>query len=407
MDSHGTGNATIVEAADSDVVINSNAFGNWDRPYALYMVVAFNRELGKVAQIAGSTLEIEPAWVLSQDSQILQDIIYRKYCSASHAVCVVTAEHLADVYRSTFSAQIGYSAMGAFAGLSLALVIALLYSRANSLGYQLLRAVRRNSSSLQLVYQPILDVGTGRCMGAEALLRWKDQDGASIPPDVFIPIAEQKGFINEVTAFVVRLATEELAHLLRNNENFTLAINVAASDLGDERLFALLKKQVHLVGIRSCQVALELTERSTADLAFVRAGIRRLRAEGYEVHIDDFGIGFSSLSYIDQLQVNAIKIDRAFTRTIGTDAMNVSILSQMVEMASSLDLKIVVEGVETKTQRDYLAANVTTLLAQGWYYSQPLTAEALDLFDAQNKVAQELAGLAMNTSSKRSSLVAH
>jgi len=173
------------------------------------------------------------------------------------------------------------------------------------------------------------------------------------------------------------------------SESFTLSINIAASDLGDERLVEQLRDQVHLAGIHPGQIALELTERSTADLTFVRDAIQRLKTVGYKVHIDDFGIGFSSLSYIDQLSVNAIKIDQAFTRTIGTDAMIAPILSQMVEMASSLGLEIVVEGVETEAQRNYLAASDKNLRAQGWYYSRPLTAEALRLFESQNKATQD------------------
>ena len=390
MDSKGGDHATVVEAGDVDVVMNSNAFGSWDRPHVSYTVVAINREIGRATQIAGSALEVEPAWVLSQSSQILHGSIFRTVCSRRHPVCVVTTERVTDVWNSTRSTQIAYSAMGGFAGLSFGLVIALLYRRAGSLGYQLQRAVRKNSPSLHLVYQPILDVGTGRCMGAEALLRWTDQNGARIPPDMFIPIAEEKGFINELTALVVRRATRELAILLRNCENFTISINVAASDLGDEQFFEVLEENVNLAGIHPAQVALELTERSTADLTLVSAAIQRLSAEGYKVHIDDFGIGFSSLSYIDQLQVNAIKIDRAFTRTIGTDAVIAPILSQMLEMASSLGVEVVVEGVETEVQRDYLAASDKTLRAQGWYYSKPLTAEALHLFYAHNKAVQEL-----------------
>jgi len=146
-----------------------------------------------------------------------------------------------------------------------------------------------------------------------------------------------------------------------------------------------------MAGILPRQVALELTERSTADLVLVSAAIQRLTSEGYKVHIDDFGIGFSSLSYIDQLRVNAIKIDRAFTRTIGTDAVIAPILSQMLEMASSLGVEVVVEGVETEVQRDYLVASGKTLRAQGWYFSRPLSAEALYSFHAKNKAVQESA----------------
>jgi len=125
MDSKGKEEGTIVEAGDLDVVLNSNAFGNWDRPHVSYMVIAFNRESGQVAQIAGSTLEIGPAWVLSHSSEIIRGSIYRTACSNTYAVCVVTAERVSDVWKSALTTQIAYSAMGGFAGLSLGLLIAL------------------------------------------------------------------------------------------------------------------------------------------------------------------------------------------------------------------------------------------------------------------------------------------
>ena len=383
------GHGTVIEASDVDVVVNSNAFGNWDRPHLSYMVTAFNREIGQEILLAGAMLAVEPMLKVSEGSQIAGGSIYRSACSNKHPVCVVTAERLSDVWMSTRSTQIAYSAMGGFAGLSFGLLIALLCRKTSSLSYQLLQALRKDSPSLSLVYQPIVDVVTGRIVGAEALLRWTDQNGVSIPPDAFVALAEQSGFIHELTAFVVRRATREIADILIHCEDFTLSINIAASDMANEQFFELLRENVDMVGIQPSQIALELTERSTADLALVRAAIQRLGTEGYKVHIDDFGIGFSSLSYIDQLRVNAIKIDRAFSRTIGTDAVIAPILSQMLEMANSLGVQVVVEGVETEIQRDYLAASGMVLSAQGWYFSRPLTAEALRLFNAQNMAMQE------------------
>jgi len=142
------------------------------------------------------------------------------------------------------------------------------------------------------------------------------------------------------------------------------------------------------VGIDPNQIALELTERSTASIALVRVAIQRLRADGYKVHIDDFGVGFSGLSYLDQLQVNAIKIDRSFTRTIGTDAMIAPVLDQMLEMASSLGLQVIVEGVETKAQRDYLAASDKSLQVQGWYFGRPVKAEEIYSIVAKSESQQ-------------------
>jgi len=388
MDSKGREEATIVEAGGVDVVLNSNPFLTWDRPGVSYMVVAFNRENAQVALIAGSRLKVGPSWVLSHASEIVEGIIYRTSCSHRFTVCVVTAEQVADVWESALTTQVAYSVMGTFAGISFSLLLALLYLRQSSLPKQLLRAIRKDSASLQLVYQPILDVATGRCTGAEALLRWTDQRGTAVPPDVFITVAEKDGFINELTGLVVRRATQEIGDMLRGREDFTLSLNVAASDMGDEQLFELLRDCVYRAGIAPGRVALELTERSTADLAVVATAIQRLKRDGYKVYIDDFGTGFSSLSYIDRLQVDTIKTDRAFTRTIGTDAMFAPILAQMVEMANSLGLETVVEGVETKDQRDYLFALDKSLRAQGWYFSRPLNAEALRLFKAHNAAIQ-------------------
>ena len=237
-------------------------------------------------------------------------------------------------------------------------------------------------------------------MGAEALLRWTDQTGASISPDVFVRMAEEKGFIDELTAFVVRRALGEMGDLLRRHSQFTLSINIAASDMNGHRLLGLLQKEVQQAKISPGQIALELTERSTADLAVARASIRRLRDAGYKVHIDDFGTGFSSLSYIDQLAVNAIKIDRSFTRAVGTDAVTAPILPQMIAMAESLGLEVIVEGVETEAQKKFLSANKKPLRLQGWAFSKALSAEALNSFLNMNDVHSET--LESNPISRRS-----
>jgi sensor c-di-GMP phosphodiesterase-like protein len=234
-----------------------------------------------------------------------------------------------------------------------------------------------------------VDSRTYRTVGAEALLRWTDRTGASIPPDVFVRMAEEKGFIHELTAFVVRRAIRETGDLLRQHSHFTLSINIAASDMNGRQLSDLLERELLRANVFPWQVALELTERSTADLAVARSAIRRLREAGYKVHIDDFGTGFSSLSYIDQLAVNAIKIDRSFTRAVGTDAVTASILPQMIAMAESLGVEVIVEGVETEEQRKFLSANGKSLRLQGWYFSKPLSAVALSSFLDKNDALSE------------------
>jgi sensor c-di-GMP phosphodiesterase-like protein len=384
--SMGGDHGTVVESGDLNAVLSPNAFDHWNRPHVRYMIVAVDRKTNRMARIAGSSLSLQTSQVLSQGLAILAGTIYRRSCSDRNQICAVTSESLADVWGSSRTTQVVYSAMGAFAGLSVGLLGALLYQRTHGLSHQLHCAIRRSSPSLRLVYEPILDSRTCRTVGAETLLRWTDQTGASIPPDVFVRMAEEKGFVDELTAFVVRRAIQEMGNLLRLHPYFTLSINIAASDMNGHRLLGLLKKEVLRAEVSPEQIALELTERSTADLAVARSAIRRLREAGYKVHIDDFGTGFSSLSYIDQLAVNAIKIDRSFTRAVGTDAVTAPLLPQMIAMAESLGVEVIVEGVETEVQRKFLSANEKPLRLQGWLFSKALSAEALRSFLDKNDV---------------------
>jgi sensor c-di-GMP phosphodiesterase-like protein len=354
------------------------------------MIVAVNRKTGQMAPIAGTFLNVDAAQVVYRGLKTtIAGVIYYSRCSETYPVCAVTAESITDIWRWSRAMQVTSSAMGAFGGFSLGLALGLLYLQTIALSNQLHRDIRRSSSSLRLLYQPILDIDTQLCIGAEALIRWTDQDGTTIPPDVFVRMAEERGFIGELTAFVVSKSIRELGNLLRQYPDMTLSINIAVSDMQGDDLPRLLKRHVDFAGIRPDQIALELTERSTADLDVVRGGIQRLRSEGFKVHIDDFGTGFSSLSYLDQLAVNAIKIDRAFTQTIGTEAVTASILPQMLSMAECLGLSIVVEGVETEMQTLFLKATGKHLHAQGWYFGRPMPAEALSEFQAQNRRASE------------------
>jgi len=143
---------------------------------------------------------------------------------------------------------------------------------------------------------------------------------------------------------------------------------------------------VRQAGIQPGQIALELTERSTADMSVLREAILRLHHEGYQVHIDDFGTGFSSLAYLHELAVDAIKIDRAFTRTIGTQAVTASILPQILSLAESLGAEVIVEGVETGEQANYLIATGISMKAQGWYFGKPVAATDLPKYREQAEI---------------------
>jgi sensor c-di-GMP phosphodiesterase-like protein len=381
----GSAPGTIIESNGVDVVLSPSAFDHWGHPRMRYMVAIVNREKRQVMTIAGEALPVEPTWVFSQGQLRLKNVFYRSRCSNSISVCVVTAESLADMGVGTEPLLYGYSAMGSLAGLGLSFAVAIFYLQRKGLAQQLRRAIRKDA--LWIVYQPVLHLHSRCCSGAEALVRWSDQDGVPVATDLFIRIAEDRGFISELTALVVRKATREVGDILRQNPELTLSINIAASDLEGESLFELLDEHVRRAGIQPGQIALELTERSTSDLAVVRDAVLRLHRHGYKVHIDDFGTGFSSLSYLHELAVDAIKIDRSFTRTIGTDAVTASILPQILALAESLQLEVIVEGVETEAQVNYLESTGKAMQAQGWYFGRPIPLAELHTLREQKKEA--------------------
>jgi sensor c-di-GMP phosphodiesterase-like protein len=395
-----SGRGTVLESGNVDVVLSPDAFDHWSRSGVGYRIAVANRENGQFVPIVGSNWFADPGWSIGEGFRTANGVLYRSQCSRLNPLCVTTAEKLTDVWAGSRATQTAYAGMGGAAGLGFGLALALLHLRTEGLRHQLRRALRRNSSSLRTVYEPILDVTSGLCVGAEVLTRWSDQDGAPISPDVFVRLAEESGFVGELTAWVLCRATGELGATLRKHPEFALSINVAAADINGDALLEALDQHVRQAGIDPRQIILELTERSTADLTHLRHSIQRLAVQGFQVHVDDFGTGFSSLAYLDQLAVHAIKVDRCFTRTIGTDAVTVSILPQMLAMAESLHLEVVVEGVETEAQLHYLQTTRRPLRVQGWYFSRPMSAEELFLF------LERIAAEARNRNSQRPGVAA-
>jgi sensor c-di-GMP phosphodiesterase-like protein len=225
-------------------------------------------------------------------------------------------------------------------------------------------------------YQQIVSLASGRIVGAEALVRWTDEEGFAVGPDVFVKIAEEQGFVESITRLVVRHTLRDFAATLRAQPDFRLSINVTATDLADSRFLPMLARALKRAGVAARSVAIEITESSTARHEVTIAAILRLRQQGHSVHIDDFGTGYSSLSYLHELSVDAIKIDRSFTRAIGTEAVTAGILPQILAMAGALHLQVIVEGIETRQQAEYFAALGQPILGQGWLFGRAVAAVA-------------------------------
>lgn len=264
--------------------------------------------------------------------------------------------------------------LGIGAGVALALLVLRLLNYQASLPAQLRNALKRNQFYLE--YQPVIDLQTGLWCGAEALLRWRLPNGTNIAPDVFIPVAEHVGLITQITHRVCQLCVKDLTPLLTSHSLFRVSVNFSAADFATAHTLQVLESELHAVGLAPQQFQIEATERVLMDQDTVRPQIEAMRAMGLRLAIDDFGTGYSNLAYLTSLAADVIKIDKLFVETIGTDAATSQVVAHIIEMAKSLNLVMVAEGVETAEQAQYLR-NHGVHHAQGWYFARAMSAQAL------------------------------
>jgi diguanylate cyclase (GGDEF)-like protein/PAS domain S-box-containing protein len=225
---------------------------------------------------------------------------------------------------------------------------------------------------IELCLQPIVDCPGGRTVGAEALMRWNSVELGEIPPEQFIPIAEENGLIDELGAWMLAQACKELARL--PGLEF-ITVNVASSQFRDaafaDRVADLLRRHE----LAPDRLHLEITERVLmADQKIILDNIRRFGELGIGLVIDDFGTGYSSLSYLSRFPCHALKIDRSFIRAMNDDPSSEALVDAIINMSHALGLRIIAEGVETRQQWETICAKQTDLV-QGFLFSKPLTME--------------------------------
>jgi diguanylate cyclase (GGDEF)-like protein/PAS domain S-box-containing protein len=241
------------------------------------------------------------------------------------------------------------------------------------------RALERNEFVLH--YQPKLDLATGKIHGAEALVRWKHPVRGNLPPNMFIPVAEECGLIVPLGKWVLHEACRQAKAWADAGAPLqNIAVNVSAVEFQDAQFMRNVFQILEATGLAPERLELELTESVLMKRSGSAAAIlKTLRAEGIRLAIDDFGTGYSSLSYLTRFPVDTLKIDRSFIRQITEAPLETAIVKAVLSMAQSLNLRVVAEGVETRGELEFLQAHRCNE-AQGYYFSCPLPAAEFDVF---------------------------
>jgi diguanylate cyclase (GGDEF)-like protein/PAS domain S-box-containing protein len=242
-----------------------------------------------------------------------------------------------------------------------------------SIEEDLRHALERQQLSLQ--YQPIINLKSGAITGAEALLRWTHPDRGSVPPAVFIPVAEDSGLIVAIGAWVLREACKQAkAWADVGLRPITMSVNVSALQFRSKNFLQSLNAALDETGLKPESLNIEVTESGIMERThFGVSALQALRERGVQVAIDDFGTGYSSLSYLRMLKVDALKIDQSFVRGISNTPDDTSIISAIISMGRSLKLRLIAEGVESANDLGFLKAQGCNE-AQGFYFSHPVTA---------------------------------
>ncbi|WP_349628967.1 EAL domain-containing protein [Pseudomonas sp. RC4D1] len=230
------------------------------------------------------------------------------------------------------------------------------------------RALANNELSVS--YQPIVDVATGMWVGAEALIRW-----GKASPELFIPVIERGKLIKSTTRWVCRKVIEDHSHSVWACDDFYISINLSAQDVLDLSFPSFIEQLLCLHNIPASRIMFEVTEGVLLDQQVAVQQLDLLRRKGHKIALDDFGTGYSNLSYLDNLPLDMIKVDRSFVVKLDASSSTV-VLTHILKLSLHLRLKVIFEGVENVDQVERLTA-LGASTVQGWFYSKDLTVEEL------------------------------
>ncbi|MDH5614624.1 MAG: bifunctional diguanylate cyclase/phosphodiesterase, partial [Gammaproteobacteria bacterium] len=253
----------------------------------------------------------------------------------------------------------------------------------NSLGRLTLMGELRKAideDSMELYYQPKLDLESGKIVGVEALARWTIPEKGMIPPDFFVPVMEQTGLIKPFTKWALNKAIGQCVAWQKENIDITMSVNLSVYNLRDPEFLHVTSELLKKWKPKPGSIILEITESAImTDDDFTRNVLSNLSKEGVHFSIDDFGTGYSSLVHLKQLQPSEIKIDKSFVMDMNTNKDDAVIVRSTIDLGHNLGLKVVAEGVETQEVMDSLK-ELGCEMIQGYHISRPLPVNEITEF---------------------------
>lgn len=234
------------------------------------------------------------------------------------------------------------------------------------------------NDELKMYYQPKIDPFTRKMTSMESLIRWFDDELGFIPPNKFIPLAEDRGIINKVGEWTIKAVAEQIkAWQPILDDDFRIAVNISPTHFKEASFVKNINKIISNVGIDFKHLEIEITENSMMDYTEeLIEKLSQLKELGITIAIDDFGTGFSSLNYLREFPIDALKIDKSFVDDLLTDEKSVAFIAAIIKLAHALDLHVVAEGVEEADQLAILKEHECDLI-QGYYYSRPIPPEQI------------------------------
>ena len=305
---------------------------------------------------------------------------HRFFVSASIGIAVDTAAHATELVRRSDMAMYAAKAQGSGTWRLFDQAMDDRARRALVLGSDLGRAIE--ASDLELHYQPIIDLRSGRLRSVEALTRWRHDLRGYVDPEEFVSVAEETGLITQLDTWVMNRACRDGARLLATHTlpaDGHVAVNLSVQDIVDPAFETVLLDAIDGAGppFHADKLMLELTERVLMrDVERTAARLRKLTALGVRVAIDDFGTGYASLAYLRPFPTSTLKIDQTFVAGIVTNASDLAIVRSVVDLAHAIGLETVAEGVETETQLDLLR-EMQCDAAQGFLWGPAMAVDGL------------------------------